>query len=307
MKKVIFIMGAGHCGSTLLDLILGSHSEGFSLAEFRVIPRLLDEKSRNPSEKICVICKDQCDFWEHKISSSQLELFYSGNNIFQKIKRKLVRQFKNPYDLLFDASGKSIMIDSSKAPHWFESQLSPRHTWKKTIPYLIYLKRDGRAVVNSYLRKYPERGLEKIANRWVKNIVEMNAYYESFPFENRVTMHYEELAKYPERTMKKLCESLGISFEKQMLLYWSGDHHPIAGNGGTQSLILKFRETASEVSSEYRTNINEGDKYYQKKYYDDVGLAIRFDERWKRELSDTQLEEFDAIAGELNKRFIFSD
>ena len=33
--KVVFIMGAGHCGSTLLDLIVGSHSNAFSLGEFK--------------------------------------------------------------------------------------------------------------------------------------------------------------------------------------------------------------------------------------------------------------------------------
>jgi hypothetical protein len=31
--KVIFILGSGHCGSTLLDLILDSHSKVFSVGE----------------------------------------------------------------------------------------------------------------------------------------------------------------------------------------------------------------------------------------------------------------------------------
>ena len=32
-NQIVFIMGPGHCGSTLLDLILGSHSDCFSLGE----------------------------------------------------------------------------------------------------------------------------------------------------------------------------------------------------------------------------------------------------------------------------------
>ena len=47
--KVAFILGTGHCGSTLLDLILGSHSKLFSLGEvYRVV-------SSEPQIPICDI------------------------------------------------------------------------------------------------------------------------------------------------------------------------------------------------------------------------------------------------------------
>lgn len=299
-------MGAGHCGSTLLDLLLGSHSTGFSLAEFHVISRIIDAPDRS-SQKICVICEDKCAFWDEKISLDQLAKFYSQKNKLQKAKARLLRYFYNPYNILFNASQKSMLIDSSKNPYWFRKQLSPAYMWNDISPYLIFLKRDGRAVVNSYNRKYPDKGIEKLAKEWMRSSSEMQDYYTNFGFENKTIVHYEELAQHPERILKQLCEFLDITFEKEMLLYWSHDHHPIAGNGGTQSLILKYRETLGQQSDSYRTTMNEGDKYYQKQYYDDVGLAIQFDERWRKELSADQVNLFDALAGDLNESFTYSE
>ena len=38
--KIIFILGIGRSGSTMLDLMLGSHSQGFSLGEISKIPEI---------------------------------------------------------------------------------------------------------------------------------------------------------------------------------------------------------------------------------------------------------------------------
>ena len=305
MKKVVFIMGAGHCGSTLLDLLLGSHSSGFSLAEFHVISRIIDS-TKPIKPKICVTCKGSCDFWDKRVSLPKLANFYSNKRILNKAKGRILRYFFNPYNILFEASQKEMLIDSSKNPYWFKKQLTPTYMWKHITPYLIFLKRDGRAIVNSYLRKYPDKGVEKITKEWINSSSQMNTYYTDFPFKNKTILHYEDLAQHPEQVMKNLCDFLDITFEKEMMLYWSHDHHPIAGNGGTQSLILKYRETLGTQSADYRTKMNDGDKYYQKQYYDDVGLAIRFDERWKKELSTEKLALFDSLGGDLNKDFIYT-
>ncbi|NJL20821.1 MAG: sulfotransferase [Leptolyngbyaceae cyanobacterium SM1_3_5] len=45
-KKVCFIAGAGHSGSTLLGFILGSHSQGFYCGE-AAKTRYLQDDSKN--------------------------------------------------------------------------------------------------------------------------------------------------------------------------------------------------------------------------------------------------------------------
>lgn len=290
-------MGAGHCGSTLLDLILGSHSTGFSLAEFRMISRMLERGGDDLPDDICVICQNQCTFWNLSVHGRDLRRLYSRSGIFNKIRKKLIRQFKNPYDPIFAASGKTLLVDSSKTPQWISSQLTPLRVWRNATPFLIYLQRDERAIINSYLRKYPERGIEDITKKLIRNENCMEKYFDNFPFASKSIVKYEELAQHPEGTVQRICDFLEVPFEREMLLYWNHDHHPIAGNGGTQSLIFKYRETIGEISEEVRKKINEGDKYYEEKYYGDVGLAIRLDERWKRELSAEQMKEIEALTG----------
>ena len=203
VKKVVFIMGPGHCGSTLLDLILGSHSNTFSLAELHAISKRLEFAKRG-NTCLCGICSGKCAFWDEQASFSVLKLFYSRKSKLSRVLFKLSRYFFNPYHFIFRWSNKSILIDSSKQPYWFNSQLTPSYTWKNIVPYLIYLSRDGRAVINSYLRKYPKRGIVQITETWKDQIIKMNGFYDQFPNKKK-KVKYEDLAMHPERVIKSIC------------------------------------------------------------------------------------------------------
>ena len=64
-KQVVFIMGTGHCGSTLLELILGSHPQIMALGEVSQ----LKLHFRTPStEDICRICQEPCPYWSERIN-----------------------------------------------------------------------------------------------------------------------------------------------------------------------------------------------------------------------------------------------
>ena len=60
MAKCIYICSAGHSGSTLLDLLLGSHSNVTSLGE-------INQLSKNLSLNTLCTCGEEirsCDFWK---------------------------------------------------------------------------------------------------------------------------------------------------------------------------------------------------------------------------------------------------
>jgi len=78
-KQVVFVMGAGHCGSTLLDLILGSHSECFSLGELFSLPRFFDPKSDN-YKHICSVCDSDCQIWHDQFSIKGFEHHFIDQN-----------------------------------------------------------------------------------------------------------------------------------------------------------------------------------------------------------------------------------
>jgi hypothetical protein len=298
-------MGPGHCGSTLLDLILGSHSNAFSLGEFHRLHRCLDEANTGELQ-ICGVCTEGCDFWNRKVSIPVLRNYYSGKSTLRRLIRKFANLVSNPYKKLMAWSGKSIMVDSSKQPGWIARQLKPAHKWKSVTPYLVYLQRDGRAVVSSYFRKYPERGIKVIAEDWCQQVEEMDRYYEEFPGA-KLRMTYEELATEPEKTIRVLCEQFDIPYEAEMLRYWAHDHHHIFGNGGTRNLIWRYREQFDTHSESTRQRIEDSKQHYAHEYYDEIDVAIKLDERWRREMTEEDLQAFNAVAGATNAAYAWPD
>ena len=305
-NKVVFIMGPGHCGSTLLDLLLGSHTQAFSLAEIHVIGRFVDSPER-ASQPICAVCGDQCEFWNKRVRLDALRLFHSRKNLFWKVVGRGMRAVRNSYGPLFEATGKSLLIDSSKNPGWFKQQIATRFAWRDVTPHLIYLGRDGRGVANSYYRKYPERGLEWASQHWKDSIVSMNRFYETFPFQHKTRVRYEDLATSPEQVVRTLCDFAEVPFEPGMLTYWVHDHHPVSGNAGTHSLILRERERRNHASADHRLSVNQDERFYANDHYEDLGLHIDLDLRWKSEMSEEDIQAFERIAGDLNRAFVATE
>jgi len=126
-KKVVCLLGTGHCGSTLLDLLLGSHSRVFSLGEFHSIYKTVREMRRGESPRICVVCQGECKFWNERASASILNLYYSRKTLLNAVLGKAARYVYNPYHFIFKWSGKPVIVDSSKHPGWFKSQFTPKY------------------------------------------------------------------------------------------------------------------------------------------------------------------------------------
>lgn len=283
--KVVLILGTGHCGSTLLDLILGSHSKMFSLGEvYRVV-------SSDPPVPICDICEEDCEFWKPTLLKSIQNIY--TDNLPKQIGRKLgvLEAIEvSFYKKLFEASKKNILVDSSKNPGWINRNGKVLES-SNIKPILLYLSRDGRAVVNSYFRKYPERGLEHIAHNWNSRVTAINECFTSWPSESKVHIRYEDLAKNPIATIKKLMEFIQLPYEEEMMHFWEHDHHLVNGNAGTKSMLLKFRDTHRHAQW---VEANEKD------YYKNQELGIKFDERWRKELDTAQIAAVNKIIDPLN-------
>lgn len=268
--KIVFICGSSHSGSTLLGSILGSHSKCFYAGETNKT-QFYNIKGEISVDKNCKICGPTCRIWSVYDSNSSVDL----------------------YEQLSRITGKEIVIDSNKNIGWLNKQIDLMEN-KNVKLFLIYLQRDGRAVINSKIRKYRDKSVEKHINGWIKQIVFTNELYKRFRGE-KVKIHYEDLASKTDENVRKICEFLEISFEPDMVNYFYFEHHPLGGNTGTLSLIPKAQQ--KEESSLIKLT-NRNDYYYSKH-----PLNIKLDLRWKQELKSEYLHLFESLAGELNNDF----
>jgi hypothetical protein len=272
-EKICFIAGAGHSGSTLLGLILGSNLECFYAGEANKI-KFLGTSLGDEENRFCKICGKNCPIWTNLKFSDET----------------------NIYEYLSAKTNKPLIIDSTKKTSWIEQRIDQMSKTSSKI-FLIYLIRDGRAVVNSRIRKYPNMEASQLIKDWIEQIKATNNLFEHFTGD-KIKIHYERLAEEPEKIVKKLSNFLGISYNENMLRYYEFEHHPLGGNSGTQSLIAKAQKDS--IKNAY-VKLSDRNQYY----YENHPLEIKLDLRWKNEMSKDTLDLFQNMAGELNYEFMW--
>jgi len=300
-KKVLFIVGSGRSGSTLLSFILGSHPECFNLGELDKFYRYYQQ-----GKKLCAICREDCSFWNGQFTElerKQLAAVLGNTRLNPYLPLKIERAIHSwlgnrgvfsPYSYLLDKSKESILFDSSKELDWVKEKSSHQEFRSGDLKsHLLFIVRDGRAVMSSILRIRPTWTAERFCQDWSKKMRDAREFYDQFPSDRKMMVRYEELVTQPEQTLKQLCALLAIDFVPEIFSYWKYDHHPVSGNSGTRSLIWRYRDE----------NIQDANYQKQGSYYENVGLNLALDLRWKQELTPEQLKTFEDYCGEINKPY----
>lgn len=286
-KKILFILGTAHCGSTLLSLILDSSDQCFTVGELSNLPTIYKREQS---------LTENHSFWHShfsEIEKKQLALGCSNVRLSPMIPlkiEKLVREIFNdpifrPYSLIQAKTSADVIVDSTKTIYWISSMLSLKELKQEYDVYLLHLVRDGRAVLNSYLRKRKRMTVEEFSHLWLQRVKNNEQFFHNFTQGQKMRLAYEELATNPQETTQKVCDFLGIEFKADMINYWSYEHHILSGNQGTKSLIDKYQITSQN------NELNKKD------------LSIKLDSTWKKDLTPTHLQQFYDIVGEQNKLY----
>lgn len=267
----VLICGAGHSGSTLLGMILGSHTDAFYMGEGGKARYLGDE--RKPLRKrVCKICGEDCPVWS--------DFSWDGSAPL--------------YAAVAAHVGKSVIIDSTKDEDWISARANEVETaGGKAV--LIFLGRDGRAVINSRLRKYPDREAAIQIQSWIDKMTSAEALFENFTGP-KMRLRYEDLAENSDRTIRALCELVGLDYQPAMADFTRAEHHVLGGNSGTQFVAAKARyddPEAAFVSLTPRT----------RDYYQNHSGRIEIDLRWQTEMKPEHLALFEQMAGPANTPF----
>jgi hypothetical protein len=240
MSKIIYIMGCGRSGTTLLSILLGNHSNAFDVGElidfsrFNGKPNGFDADTYNYKFWANIakqyFSRNQISSFENLMSVSKRveshKSFFA--NLFNLMPTKTMGIYKNYindlYDTISDNIDEEIIVDSSKYPG---RALAISKIGNKEF-YIIYMVRHPIGVVESFRKS-------DIAQR-SKGFVSANLYYFVINLlcslvllkvdkSKFIKVRYEDLIKDPEFEIKRIQSKFNVDFRK--LLRMIKDEEPL--------------------------------------------------------------------------------
>lgn len=307
MVRYLYICCAGHSGSTLLDLLLGSHSKIESLGEIYQLSKCF--ALNTPCS--CGLPTQSCARWQ-----GVADKIVEGYGIDVRV---------NPYDFNLGQPKAGVVIDKLRQTRsylakrkvllffiYLEQRLGIRFPKGATRSFwegidnsfelynyvrelsgaeiivdsskaylkavgaylrrpeetrLIILSRDGRGVLYSNLKRRFAR--RSGLNGWKNYYARALPLFDrNVPEQHKIRVKYENLVANPAQELRRICEFVGLEFEENMLDFGSKEHHIVAGNN------MRFRKSS----------------------------AIYADFAWQRELTEADRKYFMQRAGKLNRR-----
>lgn len=139
---------------------------------------------------------------------------------------------------------------------------------------IIHLVRDGRGVANSVMKR-TNCSIEEAARQWRKNHIFTMAVQRGIPEENILCLRYEDMCRNTMNEIRRVCEFASIKFSESDFVSKGNALHFIGG-----SLTARMIEVED--------------------------MEIKYDEKWKGELSSEEKRIFEEIAGSINRLYGYS-
>jgi hypothetical protein len=298
-SNLIYIAGSQRSGSTLLDLLLGNHPDVTGTGEIHGI-------SVNPDTRLCScgVLISRCPYWQkiekayarnlnvdihtvwenypvtvlaprtgrHFPTATEIGLVLGCRTLLPMLGRVSIRveshlqMARNSWTLVDSIAmleATRYVVDSTKNA----ARLGLLFLERPNNLKVIHLVRDGRAVTAS-LRRRLGMSVAKAAVHWKNANRSVTMVLRTIPSQQRYVLKYEDLCDETEQEMQSVCSFLGLG-------YFPGtsrlDYCNVHRIPGSPMLFQKNREIIEDV-------------------------------RWKTELSEVDLQNFERIAGSLNRR-----
>jgi hypothetical protein len=247
---IVYVLSRGHSGSTLLNLLVGSHSEVAGVGELKVLSPTQQSARERFRVKPCtcgVAPMRDCAFWREVderverrtgLRLHELDVLSRDPATFREHNLAL-------FGAVSAASGRRFVVDSSKSA----VRLAALRAAGVFDVRAVHLVRSPLGVVYSNVKK---------GRNWLSHTFS----YSRGLARERITLagteyypiRYESLAREPRRTIADLMSWLGLAFEEEQMNWTAREHHHVAGNH------MRFAK----------------------------GTEIRLDEAWKRGLTPVQ-------------------
>ena len=236
--KILYLMGAGHVGSTVIDVVIGAHPRIESLGEAWKLPLAWADPE---SERVCACgaAIAECAFWREarklwaeQVGDDDVARFValtrrfdgSGNALaWPRMLRSRLRpsaEFREYarrnlalYEAVVRVGGKPTIVESS---------LSPRRAFVLSCTpgielHLVHVVRDGRGVIWSHknpakaaLRKsFEPKTTRHVTRYWLTANLQSGFVFSQLPPERRMRLRYEDFVTDPDAALARLGAFVG--------------------------------------------------------------------------------------------------
>ncbi len=252
-KFPVFIVGAQRSGTTLLRLLLNSHSMIAIPEEARFLMPLLEQDKLLHGFQ----GEDLHNLVNYLRTSQEFQLWNYDNSTFLKELEQL-KQIS-----LVDFIGKlysSYALSESKQ-YWADKSLFFRRIdiLANMFPQgsFINIVRDGRDVFDSWRKMDTDKDCAPAAALdWRLKLSLIERAFSRLPTNRTLTIRFEDLLIDPESVAKLICTFLGLKYEESMLSFhensnrYVGEHH--------SKLIFKPIDSSNQFK--WRNNLTHLEK-----------------------------------------------
>lgn len=235
--SLIYIIGRGHSGSTLLDVLLGSHPNITGLGELKW---LSDKKKRKGKSRVegCACGASSisdCPFWikvdrklqaTHSLRLEELDLRSNDLDTFRSHNLAIFRT-------IHELTGSSFLVDSSKSA---DRLRQIRGIEAEVDIFPVYIVRTPCGVVFSHVKR--GRGLKHWARKYRSGSKEIHRTLDPGRFH---VVEYEKFAGDPGKVLEDLARYLGLETGFPADFSQPGNQHHIGGNSMRLGSTLDIR------------------------------------------------------------------
>jgi hypothetical protein len=272
--KGIQMIGTQRSGSNLLRLMLNQLPEVFAphpphvfVVFFPLLPyygNLEDDTNfKNLLNDVCTLIELNPVPWS-EVDLNRETLFNMCAN------RSLLEIFVKINELQCMEKGKTTWCCKSLETVYFIQNFKREHF----SPFVIYLVRDGRDVAVSFKKAIiGEKHIYHLAQKWKKDQELALSYIEQTPKDKYTILKYEDFILEPEKHIKNICDLTGMHYAPDVMDYY--------------------------VSEESKKTADSG------KMWENVAKPVMKDntKKYKAALSETELNIFEAVAGNILDKF----
>lgn len=272
---IVNLVATSYSGSTWANMLLGSHSQGFSVGEMDWIAKT--------GQALCTLHGANCPLWQRFEVNSPV----------------------NPFEQIAQLTGRRLLVVTNTR-RYLDAQQHADFARR-----YVFLYRDGRAVAASAKRKYPQTPFWRCARNWARSIAKRHAFIRQQDPATVIEVCYEKLQQETASELRRICAFLELEYEPNMLAYHQAEHHVIGGNPGAMSTVADAQHLGAlhnpivgrqELDApQNKLAVRNAGQVDLDHYRANAPDQFR-DERWKKELTNWQLRQFALLAGRWNRR-----